>query len=308
MLGYKQCEIALKLERHKSVISRELKRNRLESGKYKAECAQGFYEHRRKKCVRSTKWQADVAAIVERELRNDKSPEQIHACMCLENRLVTVSHESIYRYIWMDKKKGGDLHTHLRNRGRRYQKRGNSKQKRGIIPNRTGIEKRPKIVEQRSRNGDLEIDLMIGSNHKAPLLTIVDRAAGYGIIKKLVSKEAKHTAEKIIEALTPFKGRIHTITSDNGKEFAMHELVAEKLEIQYFFANPYHSWERGANENFNRLVRQYFPKKTDFSKITDQQVQMVQDKLNNRERKRLGFLSPNQYLYNHPLTKVAFGT
>jgi len=307
-LGCRQCEIASRLGKDKSVISRELKRNRLDSGKYKADCAQGFYAHRRKNCAKPTKWRPDVAAAVEREIRNDKSPEQIHGVMRRENRPVTVSHESIYRYIWADKRRGGTLHTHLRNRGRRYRKRGGSKGKRGVIPNRTGIEKRPEAVDLRGRPGDWEIDLVIGLGHKSPLLTIVDRATGYGIIRKLDSKEAEHTAGKVVEALTPFKQWSHTVTSDNGREFAKHETVAEGLGIAYYFANPYHSWERGSNENFNRLVRQYFPKKTDFSTITDEEVRRVQDKLNNRERKRLDFVSPNQYLCNLSLTKVAFGT
>lgn len=307
--GKNQTEIAQILGKDKSVISRELKRNRLANGKYKAEMAEQFYRYRRKRSRKTSKWRnAELRMYVEEQLRDDKSPEQISGILRNEQRGWSISHEAIYQYVWKDKRKGGTLCKHLRNQGRRYQKRGNRKNARGSIPNRVGIEHRPPIVEQRSRIGDFEVDLIIGKNHKNPILTIVERKSGFALLRKLPSKEAHVTAQQLVAALLPIKDYVHTITADNGKEFAKHETVAEKLNAQCYFATPYHSWERGTNENFNRLLRQYFPKKSSFEYITDEQLLTVQNKLNNRERKRLGFISPIKYLQSLLLTKVAFTT
>lgn len=307
--GMKQKEIAKILGRDKSVISRELSRNRLNNGKYKPEVAQQYYRHRRKRCRKLNKLQdPELKQYVEDQLREDKSPEQIIGIMRKEEHSSPLSHETIYQYIWKDKSTGGELYKHLRNQGRRYQKRGNSKNSRGVIPNRIGIEQRPEVVDQRGRVGDFEIDLVIGKNHKNAILTIVERKSGFALLRKLPSKEAEITAEQLVDALMPIKDYVHTITSDNGKEFAKHELVAKNLETSFYFATPYHSWERGVNENYNRLVRQYFPKKTSFEDITEEQLLNVQNKLNNRERKRLGFVSPIKYLQSLLLTKVAFTT
>lgn len=307
--GNNQSEIAKILGRNKSVLSREFSRNNLDNGKYKPEVAQSFYRHRRKQCRKVSKWlNPELKAYVEDQLREDKSPEQISGIMRKEQCSFTISHEAIYQYVWEDKSKGGTLCRHLRNQGRRYQKRGNSKSSRGVIANRVGIEQRPDVVDQRKRIGDFEIDLVIGKNHKNPILTIVERKSGFALLRKLPSKEAEVTAEQLTNALLPIKEYVHTITSDNGKEFAKHELVAQALDASFYFATPYHSWERGTNENYNRLLRQYFPKKTSFEHITDEELKSVQNKLNNRERKRLGFLSPSKYLQSLLLTKVAFAT
>ena len=175
-----------------------------------------------------------------------------------------------------------------------YRKRGASKDKRGQIMGRIGIENRPKEVDDKQRFGDLEIDLVIGKDHKGALLTINDRATGVLQMKKLESKDAEIVKDATIELLEKWKPILKTITSDNGKEFAKHQLIAKALEIDYYFANPYCSWERGANENLNGLVRQYFPKGSDFSLITAEQVKMVVEKLNNRPRKRHQYNSPNE--------------
>jgi IS30 family transposase len=241
--GMKQKEIAEILDRDKSVISRELSRNRLYNGKYKPEVAQQYYRHRRKQCHKLSKLQdPKLKQYVEEQLREDKSPEQIIGIMCKEEHSSTLSHETIYQHIWEDKSTGGELYKHLRNQGRRYQKRGNSKNSRGVIPNRIGIEQRPEIVDQRGRVGDFEIDLVIGKNHKNAILTIVERKSGFALLRKLPSKEAAITAEQLVDALLPIKEYVHTITSDNGKEFAKHELVAKNLETSFYFATPYHSW------------------------------------------------------------------
>lgn len=307
--GKKQSEIALIINKSKSSISRELSRNSLHSGQYKPLVAQDYYKYRRSHCQRKSKWlNTSLTDFVVTQLQEQKSPEQISGIMHKDQHAMLISHEAIYQYIWKDKRKGGKLSEHLRNKGRKYQKRSKSKATRGLIPNRVGIEQRPAIVEERKRVGDFEIDLVLGKNHQYPILTIVERKSGFALLRKLSSKESTTTAQQLIDALLPIKEHIHTITSDNGKEFAQHETVAQALNAAYYFAKPYHSWQRGSNENYNRLLRQYFPKKTAFDNITQEQLLKVQNKLNNRERKRLGFLSPIQYLHHLLLTKVAFTT
>ena len=205
-----------------------------------------------------------------------------------------VSHETIYRWIWEDKRKKGTLYKYLRRKGKKYNKRRNSHAGRGYIPNRVDIEERPAIVDLKERFGDLEIDTVIGSNHKGALVTINDRLTSKVWIRKLSGKDAAPLALKTIEALQPIKDLIHTITADNGKEFAKHQEIAKELQISFYFYKPYHSWERGANENTNGFIRQYIPKGTDFSEITDEFGSRIENKLKNRPRKRLGNLTPNE--------------
>lgn len=220
-----------------------------------------------------------------------------------------MSPERIYQYIWANKKDGGELHTHLRHQGRKYRKRGASKDSRGIIKGRVSIKERPSIVEDKLRIGDMEIDTMIGRNHKGALLTINDRVSSKVWIAKLDSKDSAKLAQKAIDMLLPHQHILHTITSDNGKEFADHVTISHDLEIDFYFAEPYSPWERGANENTNGLIRQYFRKGTSFESITEKQIQDVQDKLNNRPRKKLNYSTPNEYFaINLSNPKVAFVT
>ena len=173
----------------------------------------------------------------------------------------------------------------------RYAKRGSKNAGRGFIPGRVDIDERPEIVELKEKFGDLEIDTIIGKNHKGAILTINDRATSRVWIRKLSGKEAIPVAKIAVWALRKVKNLIHTITADNGKEFAKHEEIAQKLEIKFYFCKPYHSWERGANENTNGLIRQYIPKGKDFSEVTNKQIKWIENKLNNRPRKRL---APNE--------------
>lgn len=307
--GHKRKEIAKAIGKDKSVLSRELKRNSDgRSCEYRADLAQRKYCKRQKEKPKQKRFTAKVQQEVETLLREDYSPEQVVGTLNKQGKK-TVSVERIYQHIWTDKKGGGTLHLHLRNQGRRYRKRGNQKDNRGIIKNRIDIKNRPKIVEERSRFGDLEVDLIIGKGHNQAILTINDRASGMLRMGKVSSKESDVVTQKINDLMEDWIPFIHTMTADNGKEFAGHEKVAEHLQIDYFFARPYHSWERGSNENLNGLIRQYFPKKSDFSTITDDEVQEIETKLNSRPRKRFKYESPifvmNQLLFNQ---KVAFVT
>lgn len=290
--GLNYTEIAKSIGVHKSTVSRELKRNSdKRSGVYKVKLAQRKYEQRHTSKPKFIRFNSVIQAFVVKWLKEDYSPEQIVGKSKRLN-VPCVSLERIYQFIWKDKKQGGVLYKHLRTKGKRYQKRGNIHAKRGQIPDRVSIEKRPEIVDKKERFGDLEIDLVIGKDHKGALLTINDRATGLLLMDHLKSKEASEVALKTIELLQPWLPFIHTITSDNGKEFTNHKAISEALNIDFFFAKPYHSWQRGANENLNGLVRQYFPKKTNFEIIDKQQIKHVVNKLNNRPRKRYAYLNP----------------
>ena len=302
--GNSQKEIAEMLGRDKSVISREIKRNSdKRSGKYNYKQAQQKSEARKQNKTYQKRFTPEIQVHVEKQLKDNLSPEQI-AGEAKELGIDSVSHERIYQHVWDDKRKGGRLHVHLRNKGKRYRKRGSLNQNRGIILNRIDIDKRPKIVEKKKRFGDFEIDTMIGKNHKGALVTILDRVSGIVKIRKVEAKEARVVAHATISALKPYKELLHTITSDNGKEFANHQFISHCLEIDFYFAKPYASYQRGANENVNRLIRQYFPKKTDFSKISEGRIKLVENEINNRPRKRLGFKTPIHIF--EKLNQVAF--
>ena len=309
-------EIAAVIGKHKSTISRELRRNcDRRSGRYDADLAQRKCERRQKEKPHRVRFTEEVRLRVEAMLREDYSPEQIVGRCKLEG-LECVSVETIYQYVWGDKRRGGDLHTHLRRKGRKYRKRGAKKDSRGVIRDRVSIDERPKVVDDKSRFGDLEIDLIMGENHRRALLTANDRASGISWIALLEGKDSKALADKAAEMLMPFKGLLHTVTSDNGKEFAEHKAIAKSLAVDYYFAHPYHSWERGANENMNGLIRQYLPKGTSFDSLDDNEIKRIRDKLNHRPRKKLGYLTPIEYFFanfapelNLSLTqKVAFVT
>jgi len=286
--------IAERIGKDRSTIYRELKRNSDGRGaQYKAELAQRKCESRHIEKNKKEAFTSTIKAFVIDYLEKDYSPEQI---VGYAKRLSKpcVSVERIYQFVWKDKKRGGILYKHLRTKGKKYKKRGNSNSGRGQIIGRVDITQRPKIVDKKERFGDLEIDLIIGANHKGALLTINDRATGMLKMRYLESKESEVIEKNTVELLEEWIPFIHTITSDNGKEFANHKEISEELNIDFFFAKPYHSWERGANENLNGLVRQYFPKKTNFGLIQNEQVKKVEEILNSRPRKRYGYLKPNE--------------
>ena len=293
--NYSLSRISKYIDRNKSVVSREISRNSdARNGKYTAELAQSKATNRHIEKNKKKYFNTDIKAYVLKYLEEDFSPEQIVGRAALD-KLPCVSTETIYQFIWKNKKNGGCLYQHLRNKGKRYRKRGQTKDNRGLIVGRVDIDQRPAVVEKKDRIGDLEIDLIIGKGHKQALLTMNDRATGILLMGKVSSKEAIEIETKTIELLEDWKPLIHTITSDNGKEFANHKRIAEQLNLNFYFAKPYHSWQRGANENLNGLVRQYFPKNHDFTSITNEQIEQVQNRLNNRPRKRLGYKSPNEF-------------
>jgi IS30 family transposase len=293
--GFCQTEIAETIGVHKSTISRELRRNRGRRG-YRSKQAQGFAKARQNKAqtrIKPQDWQQ-----VESLISLKWSPEQI-SDHCRDNLLFQISHEWIYQYIYKDKRAGGSLWKHLRCQKKR-KKRYGSYDKRGQIPNRTSIDERPEIASDRSRLGDWEADTIIGKGKKGAIVTLVDRKSRYlrmGLVKQRTKEAVK---EKMISLLAGFS--VHTITCDNGKEFADHEAVAKALDAKVYFAHPYASWERGTNENTNGLIRQYFPKHTRFYDLEQEDIVFVEHQLNSRPRKCLSFQSPMVFLINHGCT------
>jgi IS30 family transposase len=299
-------QISIELNKHISSIYREINRNSdARSSVYKGHLAIRKCSKRHKEKPKNECFTDEIKTYVKSLIIEDLSPEQIVG-KALKDNVNCVCIETIYKYVWNDKKQNGNLYCHLRNQGKIYRKRGASKDKRGQIVGRIGIENRPKEVEEKQRFGDLEIDLVIGKDHKGALLTINDRATGMLQMKKIENKDANIVKNATIELLENWKPFLKTITSDNGKEFAKHQSIAKALSINYYFANPYCSWERGANENLNGLIRQYFPKGSDFSLITEEQVATIVKKLNNRPRKRYQFNSPNEVYLQKLSNQKAF--
>ena len=307
--GYKQKQIAEAIGKDKSTVSRELQRNcDRRSGEYRYELAQRKCDQRHQAKPKKLRFTEQVKAYVDTWLQEDYSPEQIAGRAKLDN-VDCVSHERIYQYVWDDKKSKGSLFVHLRRKGRKYRKRGAAKDSRGIIKDRVDISQRPAVVDEKTRLGDLEIDTIIGKNHQGAILSINDRVSGYLWLAKLKGKDAEELAMKTVEILQPQAQWLHTITGDNGKEFAEHKTISNTLKVDFFFDKPYHSWERGANENTNGLIRQYLPKGLSFENVTDKDIEYIQRKLNNRPRKKLNFLTPNEFLsLNLSNQKVAFVT
>lgn len=301
--GFSKIKIADLIGVHKTTIYRELKRN---TGlmHYIPLHAQMRAESRRLNARKRIRFTDTVRKYVETFLKHDLSPEQISGYLSKEHQIY-ISHETIYQHIWTNKKNGGSLYTHLRHNCHKRRRRYRSYEQRGKIPDRISIDERPKIVDAKERIGDWEIDTLIGKNSKSALITAVERKTMYTRICHITSKKADVVTEKIIDMLRPIKSKVLTITVDNGKEFTFHKKIAETLDAKVYFAHPYHAWERGLNENTNGLIRQYFPKKTPFLNITKDQTRFVENKLNRRPRKSLGYNTPLNCFFN---IKVAVGT
>lgn len=288
--GHDQSAIAKIMERDKSTISRELKRNCGARG-YRPKQAQAR-SIARQATGNAITIHADTWSFADDKLAELWSPEQISGYLHA-NKQPGVSHESIYKRIYADKQLGGTLHKALRCQKGRKKRYGN-RERRGTIPNQVSIEQRPVIVDQLKRFGDWEGDLVIGANHQQALVTLNERKSRFSLIGKVERKTAESVAEMIISLLTPFSDVVHTLTTDNGKEFAQHERISENINSDHYFAHPYCSWERGANENMNGLIRQFFPKKMRFEAISEGDILWAMNSLNHRPRKCLGFKTPHQ--------------
>ena len=288
--GDSPATIAKELGVHRSTIIRELERNAGQKG-YRYKQAQQTSEIRRAAISPPHhKLKPKLIITIQEQLKLQWSPVQIAGR--LQKQGVTVSHETIYKYIWKDKQEGGSLYKELRHHGKKYNKRSKGTSGRGCIPNRIDIDKRPPIVEAKTRLGDWELDTIIGTNQSGAIVSMVERTSKLTKLKKVLHKTAEEVDRALLEKLGPIKAFVHTMTADNGKEFSNHERMSLELEAGFYFAKPYHSWERGLNEHTNGLVRQYFPKAKRFDEISQEDLEEVEILLNNRPRKVLNFETP----------------
>lgn len=299
--GCNQTAIAQFIGVSKSSVSREIKRNTGLKG-YRPKQANQQALDRRKNAAKHVRFTDEIKKDVKKCLKQDWSPEQIIGWL-KKNDKPYVSHESIYQFIIEEQNNGSALYKHLRLGRKKRRKRIKNKDCRGHIPNRVSIDKRPSVVDNKERVGDWEIDTVIGKNHKGALVTAVERKTKLCLISYVPQKEAALVTRALIDMLEPYKNLVHTLTSDNGKEFSEHEKIAEALNAQFYFAHPYCSWERGLNENTNGLIRQYFPKKSSLLNVSDKYVSFVQDRLNDRPRKLLDFETP-KYLFNNSVVAL----
>ena len=283
-------KISKELNRSQSSISREIFRNTGERG-YRYKQANGFAIQKRKQNNAPIKLTSDVIQIIETNLKKGWSPEQITGKLKNEGN-ISLHHETIYRFISKNKSNGGDLYTHLRHQNKTYRKRYGNARSRSGIPNRVGIEERPEEANNRERIGDWEADTIIGHRHKGAIVTLDERVTKLRFSFPLNRRLAISVRDSIISMLTLVKAHVKSITFDNGKEFTLHEGIAKELDCDTYFAKPYHSWERGQNENANGLLRQYFPKAMELIDIPMRTVVDAVDKLNSRPRKCLGYKTP----------------
>ena len=305
--------IAQKLGVHPSTITRELDRNTGKRG-YRPKQAQHWASQRRQNARKALKMTPKTVAYIESQLDQEHSPEQIAGRMKVDPNYLghRVSHERIYQHIWQDKDNGGHLYKKLRIAGnKKKRKRYGKHDFRGKIPNRIGIEQRPKIVETKKRIGDWEADTLIGQHHRGAVVSIVERKSQFTLLGQVTYKTADAVQKQMVEQLRPYRRRVHTITTDNGREFAGHETVAKTLKAKVYFAQPYQAWQRGLNEQVNGLIRQYLPKKTDLRDVTDEKLRLIMNRLNHRPRKTLGFKTPYEVFCNNSRFKnsrVALGS
>ncbi len=285
-----QTEIAKCLGVHRSTISRELKRNQGKKGYRPKQAHQNAVSRRKSSQPRITE---DHWRLVEERIRFDLSPEQVSNDLKKEG--LKISHEWIYQYIYIDKKKGGDLHTHLRSQ-KTYRKRTGSYDRRGRIIGQISIDERPEVVNERKRLGDWEGDTIVGARHKGAVLTMVDRKSGYTLLGSLPKREAQLLSDQAVRLLDTVP-HVKTLTLDNGKEFAKHAKIKNGTKVEIYFAHPYSSWERGTNENTNGLIRQYLPKSRRLDNVTEQELDFIMFRLNHRPRKRLAYLTPHEVFF-----------
>jgi len=290
--GISRAQIARTMGRHRSTITRELRRNVTHhDGDYRAEKAHSYATTRRRRCRRGARFSAEEMARVARLMRRKWSPEQISGVL-KKDGVLRISHETIYRHIRWDRKAGGDLWRHTRIMSKICRKRYRSQDSRGVMPGKRAIGTRPAEVEGRQRIGHWEGDTVMGSDLRHCLLTLVERKTGYAIIKKLRARNKAEVTRAATRAIRRHCRRFKTITFDNGTEFHDFALLERRFPVKVYFATPYHSWERGSNENFNGLVRQYLPKGFCMSTVTQARCDHIADDLNNRPRKRHGFSTP----------------
>ncbi len=285
-------EIGRCLGRPASTIGRELRRNKCpHDGGYRAEKAHSRALVRRGTSRKNSQYSAEEWSQVVALLKRKWSPKQISGRRRLK-RLRPISHETIYRYVRRDRRAAGELWRHLRVMSKVGRKRRGSPVTRGRLVGKRHISERPKAVEGRKQIGHFEGDTVMGADARHCVLTLVERVTGYLVMKKLKARTKEQASAALARAIIGLGGRVRTITLDNGTEFHDYENVEKQLGVKFYFATPYHSWERGTNENTNGLVRQYLPKGECMKALTQARCNQIAKELNDRPRERLGFKTP----------------
>jgi IS30 family transposase len=292
-------EIGERLGRSKGTISRELSRNVSSTKDYKPHLAQRYYQKRRRESQKPYRLEDDawLRQYVQEKLRQYWSPEQISDKL-YDDYGINVSPVTIYSWIYRNRIKGGEFCKYLRQSHKRRRKRRASQDRRGQMPDRRMIDQRPKVVNERKRIGDWESDTVEGAKGSGFIATHVERKSRYTVAVKVDDKSAETVTKATLEAMRKLpSGKVRTMTFDNGKEFAGFKELEHELNMTAYFARPYHSWERGTNENTNGLLRQFFPKGMDFSTIVQSDVDIAVELLNNRPRKCLNYRTPTEVFW-----------
>jgi transposase, IS30 family len=285
-------EISRCLGRSVSTISREVQRNACPyDGNYRAHKAHSRAMVRRSKTRKKSQYSLQEWAQVLEQLQRWWSPKQISGRRRLKKRRA-ISHETIYRYVRHDRNRGGQLWREMRIMSKVGRKRRGSPATRGRLVGKRPISERPPEVDAKEEIGHCEGDTVMGCDQRHCILTLVERVTGLVVIKKLTARTKEQASSALARAIIGLKGKIKTITLDNGTEFHDYESVEKQLGVKFYFARPYHSWERGANENTNGLIRQYLPKGMCMSSITQADCNRIAKELNDRPRERLGFRTP----------------
>ena len=292
MQGLRSSQIAVLLGCHRSTVGRELKRNcSVSDGRYRADKAQERSNGRRSRSRRNQQFTPADFARVDALLEQRWSPEQIAGRLAIDASL-SISHETIYRHVWRDKRSGGRLYTHLRCAQKRRRKGYGHYDSRGRLAGKRHISERPASVEGRREFGHWEIDTVMGTGSKHCILSLVERKTGLVIIGKLPNRTTASVNARAMRIIGPRRNLFETITADNGTEFHDYAAIERRTSTTFYFATPYHSWERGTNENTNGLIRQYLPKGTSMTDLTQRQCNEIAFSLNTRPRKRLGYKIP----------------
>jgi IS30 family transposase len=296
--GLNQSQIAKRLGRHRSTICRELQRNASRLGVYRPSKASEKTNGRRSRSRRNQRFTRHDMRRVEALIGKQWSPEQVSGHLRRQG-ILSISHETIYRHIWHDRRCGGTLHLHLRGANKKCRKRYNSYDSRGRLAGKRHISERPVGALARRRIGHWEIDTMMGKGSLHCIVTLVERKTGYLLIGKMESRTAQQLNRRTVRMAVRHIAKLQTITADNGTEFHSYQELEELLGLRFYFATPHHAWERGTNENTNGLIRQYLPKGMDLGRLTQQECNVIAKKLNTRPRKRLDYLTPEECFYVH---------
>lgn len=296
--GLSVTRIAKRLGRHRSTVYREFQRNccHVTDGAYRPSKADRRTRARRSLSRRNSHFTEADFKLVRSRLRQKWSPDQISSALKASGEL-TISHERIYQYVWLDKSLGGHLWTHLRQSPKLRRKRYRSYDSRGRMAGKRHISERPKSIEGRRYRGHWEIDTVMGKGSKDCIVTLVERKTGYLMIGKLADRTTRNLNKRTLALIARDPRAFKTITADNGTEFHQYRQIEAAHKVRFYFATPYHSWERGSNEHANGLIRQYLPKGTTMANLTQQQCDAIAYKINTRPRKRFNYKTPEQIHY-----------